>query len=113
MAEFDSQGKVKHLIEKTEVSPSNFALAGIYFFNHIIKEACNSINPSWRNELKITDAIQWLIDKNRRAEASKIEGWWKDTGKSEDILEANRLILDDINPKNEDSLKESRHLGEW
>lgn len=111
VAEFDDQGRVKRLVEKPKVPPSNFALAGIYFFNPIIVEACRSINPSWRNELEITDAIQWLIDNNHRVEASKIEGWWKDTGKSEDILEANRLILDDINPKNEGSLKESRLFG--
>lgn len=111
VAEFDDQGKVRRLVEKPKVPPSNFALAGIYFFNPIIIEACKSIKPSSRNELEITDAIQWLIDNNRRVEASKIEGWWKDTGKSEDILEANRLILDDINPKNEGLLKESRLFG--
>jgi glucose-1-phosphate thymidylyltransferase len=61
--------------------------------------------------LEITDAIQWLIDNNRRVEASKIEGWWKDTGKSEDILEANRLILDQISPNIDGQLKESRIIG--
>lgn len=111
VAEFDEQGRVKRLVEKPKVPPSNFALAGIYFFNPIIIEACKSIKPSWRNELEITDAIQWLIENNRRVEASKIEGWWKDTGKSEDILEANRLILDDMKPRMEGTLKESKVFG--
>ncbi len=111
VAEFDEQGKVKRLVEKPKVPPTNFALAGIYFFNPIIIEACKSIKPSWRNELEITDAIQWLIDNSHMVEASKIEGWWKDTGKAEDILEANRLILDDINSRIEGKLSESRIFG--
>jgi glucose-1-phosphate thymidylyltransferase len=111
VAEFDDQGRVKRLVEKPKMPPSNFALAGIYFFNPIIMEACKSIKPSWRNELEITDAIQWLIDNCHRVEASKIEGWWKDTGKSEDILEANRLILDDIKARIDGQLKESRVFG--
>jgi glucose-1-phosphate thymidylyltransferase len=111
VAEFDDQGRVKRLVEKPKIPPSNFALAGIYFFNPIIMEACKNIKPSWRNELEITEAIQWLIDNNRRVEASKIDGWWKDTGKSEDILEANRLILDDILPRMEGLLNESRIIG--
>lgn len=111
VAEFDEQDRVKRLVEKPKVPPSNFALAGIYFFNPIIIEACKSIKPSWRNELEITDAIQWLIENSRRVEASKIEGWWKDTGKSEDILEANRLILDDMKPRMEGTLKESKVFG--
>lgn len=111
VAEFDDRGRVKRLIEKPKVPPSNFALAGIYFFNPIIIEACKSIKPSWRNELEITDAIQWLIDNGHRVEASKIDGWWKDTGKSEDILEANRLILDDMRPRIEGVLKEAKVFG--
>jgi glucose-1-phosphate thymidylyltransferase len=111
VAEFDEYGKITRLVEKPKVPPSKFALAGIYFFNPIIIEACKSIKPSWRNELEITDAIQWLIENGRKVEASKIDGWWKDTGKSEDILEANRLILDDITPRMEGTIIESRLLG--
>jgi glucose-1-phosphate thymidylyltransferase len=111
VAEFDMQGKVKRLVEKPKTPPSNFALAGIYFFKPIIIKACKSIKPSWRNELEITDAIQWLIENSCKVEASKIDGWWKDTGKAEDILEANRLILDDILPRMEGVLKESRIFG--
>jgi glucose-1-phosphate thymidylyltransferase len=111
VAEFDEHGGVKRLVEKPKVPPSNFALAGIYFFKLVIIEACKSIKPSWRNELEITDAIQWLIDSGRRVEASSVEGWWKDTGKAEDILEANRLILDDMKPKNDGELLDSKVYG--
>lgn len=111
VAEFDEAGRIKRLVEKPKVPPSEFALAGIYFFKPRIVEACKKIEPSWRNELEITDAIQWLIEHHCRVEASKVEGWWKDTGKAEDILEANRLILDDIKQKVEGSLQTTRLMG--
>ena len=96
VAELSENGSVKRLIEKPEKPPSNLALVGIYFFNHPIHEAVKNITPSWRNELEITDAIQWLIDNGYDVAASVVSGWWKDTGKPEDILAANRLILDDL-----------------
>lgn len=111
VAEFDEHGGLKRLVEKPKVPPSNFALAGIYFFRSPIIEACKSIKPSWRNELEITDAIQWLIDSGRRVEASSVNGWWKDTGKTEDILEANRLILDDMKARNDGKLVDSKIYG--
>jgi glucose-1-phosphate thymidylyltransferase len=111
VAEFDAEGRVKRLVEKPKVPPSSFALAGIYFFKPLIIKACKSIKPSWRNELEITDAIQWLIDSVRRVEASAVEGWWKDTGKAEDILEVNRLILDEMKPRNDGTLVNSKIFG--
>jgi glucose-1-phosphate thymidylyltransferase len=111
VADLDEEGRVKRLIEKPKVPPSNYALAGIYFFKPVIIEAAKNIKPSWRNELEITDAIQWLIDNGYRVEASIVEGWWKDTGKPEDILEANRLILDDIQPRNHGTVENSKIVG--
>lgn len=111
VADIDSNGKIRKLVEKPKVPPSNYALVGIYFFKPIIIDACHQIKPSWRNELEITDAIQWLIDNGYRVEASIVGSWWKDTGKPEDILEANRLILDDILPDNRGIAENSRIIG--
>ncbi|MBC7334308.1 MAG: glucose-1-phosphate thymidylyltransferase [Actinobacteria bacterium] len=97
VAELSEDGKtIKRLIEKPKVPPSNLALVGIYFFKPIVFEAISHLKPSWRGELEITEAIQWLIDHGYRVGWTKVENWWKDTGKPEDILDANRLILDDI-----------------
>jgi glucose-1-phosphate thymidylyltransferase len=87
-------GKVVRLVEKPKEPIGDLALVGVYMFGPQVFESVNRITPSFRNELEITDAIQDLIDRGLTVRPHLVEGWWKDTGKLEDMLEANRLILD-------------------
>jgi glucose-1-phosphate thymidylyltransferase len=88
--------RVVELVEKPEQPQTDLALVGAYMFKPCIMQAAKSIKPSWRDELEITDAIQHLIDNEFQVEAHIISGWWKDTGHLEDLLEANRMVLEDI-----------------
>ncbi|MDD1773981.1 MAG: glucose-1-phosphate thymidylyltransferase [Methanobacterium sp.] len=109
VAELDNNGNVINLVEKPEHPKSDLALVGIYLFKSSIFEAITQIKPSWRGELEITDAIQQLLNSNLKVDSHIVRGWWKDTGKPEDVLDANHLILDmlesQINGEVEDGAK--------
>jgi glucose-1-phosphate thymidylyltransferase len=110
VAELDGD-RVKRLVEKPKDPPSNLALVGVYMFTPVIFEAARAIQPSWRDELEITDALQTLVDRGMRVEPHNVTGWWKDTGQLDDILEANRLILEDLTPSVEGEVIDSQVEG--
>ncbi len=96
VAELNPQGQITRLVEKPREPQSDLALVGVYMFDHHIWQAVAAIRPSFRGELEITDAIQWLIDHELRVFPYIHQGWWIDTGKKDDLLEANRLVLEDL-----------------
>jgi len=98
VAELDQSGQVVGLEEKPRQPKSDLALVGVYLFTPCVHEAVRQLQPSWRGELEITEAIQWLIDSGRKVTSTTISGYWKDTGNVADMLEVNRLVLETIEP---------------
>jgi glucose-1-phosphate thymidylyltransferase len=99
VAELNEAGRVVGLEEKPRRPKSDLALVGVYIFRPSIHEAVRELKPSWRGELEITEAIQWLIDRGKTVRSSIISGYWKDTGNVADMLEVNRMVLETIEPR--------------
>jgi len=104
-------GRVVRLVEKPSEPATDLALVGVYMFTSQVHDAARAIEPSPRGELEITDAIQHLVDGGLRVEPHVVRGWWKDTGRLEDMLEANRLILDNLTERIDGELIDSRVDG--
>ncbi|MDO8184260.1 glucose-1-phosphate thymidylyltransferase [Conexibacter sp. JD483] len=111
VAELDGDNTVTRLVEKPKEPATDLALVGVYMFTPGIHDAARAIEPSPRGELEITDAIQHLVDTGQRVEPHVVRGWWKDTGRLDDMLEANRLILDALEPRIDGDLVDSTVEG--
>ena len=111
VAELDGSNRVTRLVEKPPEPTTDLALVGVYMFTRSIFEAARAIAPSGRGELEITDAIQHLVDGGQRVDPHIVHGWWKDTGQVQDMLEANHLILDDLEERIDGELVDSRVEG--
>jgi glucose-1-phosphate thymidylyltransferase len=107
VAVLGERGEVVGLVEKPVEPPSDLALVGVYLFDRHIHEAVRAITPSKRGELEITDAIQWLIDEGHHVAHDVLEGWWIDTGKLTPLLEANRLLLEKVEARNDGSVDDA------
>lgn len=111
VAELDGEGRIRQLVEKPNEPKSNLALVGIYMFDQHVREAVQAIQPSWRGELEITDAIQWLVSNHYRVFPYVHTGWWIDTGKPTDMLDANARVLDEIEPIIEGDVDDRSEVG--
>ncbi len=110
VAELDASGEVVGLEEKPEHPKSDLALVGVYIFTPAIHDAVSQLEPSWRGELEITEAIRWLIDKGRKVRSTRITGYWKDTGNVADMLEVNRMVLETVEPRVQGTVDEASDL---
>jgi glucose-1-phosphate thymidylyltransferase len=111
VAELDTAGEVVGLEEKPQHPKSDLALVGVYIFTPAVHEAVSRLAPSWRGELEITEAIQWLIDQGRKVRSTTITGYWKDTGNVADMLEVNRMVLETIDPQVQGMVEASELIG--
>jgi len=111
VAELGEHGEVVRLVEKPAQPRSNLALVGVYLFDATVAEAVDAIRPSARGELEITDAIQYLVESGRVVRPTLVTGWWKDTGRKEDLLHANELVLADLVHRVDGELVECRVEG--
>jgi glucose-1-phosphate thymidylyltransferase len=109
VAELDGD-RVVRLVEKPDDPPSDLALVGVYLFGPTIFEAARTLEPSWRGELEITEAIDRLIEGGQRVESQIVSGWWKDTGQLADMLEANRLVLEELDAHDDGEVSEDSRV---
>jgi glucose-1-phosphate thymidylyltransferase len=110
VAELNEEGRILRLVEKPKEPRSDLALVGIYMFDALVFEAVDNITPSWRGELEITDAIQWLVEHEYRVYPYVHRGWWIDTGRPGDLLEANSLVLEELTPRIEGYVDRDSHV---
>ena len=110
VAELDALGEVVGLEEKPSQPKSDLALVGVYIFTSAVHEAVRQLAPSWRGELEITEAIQWLIDNGRKVRSTTITGYWKDTGNVIDMLEVNRMVLESVQPAQHGTIDASTEI---
>ena len=103
--------RVVRLVEKPKDPPSDLALVGVYLFDADIHDAVRALKPSGRGELEITDAIQWLLEQGKDVAVHRVEGWWKDTGQPEDLLDANRLVLEAMESSNKGEVDDASKLS--
>lgn len=112
VAVLNEQGNVIQLVEKPKEPPSNFALVGVYLFSPLVHDVIEVLKPSARGELEITDAIQSLVDAGKNVMAQPLQGWWLDTGKKDDLLAANQIILDErLSSKIEGTVDEATKIS--
>jgi glucose-1-phosphate thymidylyltransferase len=110
VAELDADGRVTGLEEKPRHPKSDLALVGVYMFTAAVHEGIRQLTPSWRGELEITEAIQWLLDAGAAVSSTVISGYWKDTGNVEDMLEVNRLVLEGMDRRVEGTVDAASEL---
>jgi len=110
VAELDRAGRVIGLEEKPDQPKSDLALVGVYMFTPAVLEGIQQLKPSWRGELEITEAIQWLIDADREVSSTVISGYWKDTGNVADMLEVNRMVLEGMTARSDGTVDAASEL---